>query len=117
MNKRQKGRAGEDLAATFLEQKGYQIIARNYRFDRGEIDLIAMDGKELVFIEVKTRHTGAYGSPEESITPFKEAQLKKVAEGYLFQHQIEEQACRFDVVAFTFENGKPQIRVLQNAIL
>ncbi len=117
MNKHQKGRLGEDLAARFLEGKGYRIIERNYRYDRGEIDIIAQEGKDLVFVEVKLRETEAFGTPEESITPFKEEQLKKVAEGYLFEHNLEDQACRFDVVAITFVDGKPSIRVLLNAIV
>jgi putative endonuclease len=117
MNKHQKGRLGENLAAQFLEGKGYRIIERNYRYDRGEIDIIAQDGKDLVFVEVKLRETEAFGSPEESITPFKEEQLKKVAEGYLFEKNLEDQPCRFDVVAITFVDGKPKIRILQNAIV
>lgn len=117
MNKHQKGRLGEDLAAHFLEGKGYRIIERNYRYDRGEIDIVAQDGNDLVFVEVKLRETEAFGSPEESITPFKEEQLKKVAEGYLFEHNLEDQSCRFDVVAIVLADGKPKIRILQNAIL
>jgi putative endonuclease len=117
MNKHQKGQLGEDLAAQFLQEKGYRIIERNYRYDRGEIDIVAQDGKDLVFVEVKLRETESFGSPEESITPFKEEQLKKVAEGYLFEHDAEDQQCRFDVVAITFVDRKPVIRILQNAIL
>lgn len=117
MNKQRKGRLGEDIALRFLEGKGYRIIDRNFRYDRGEIDIIAQDGTDLVFVEVKYRETEAFGSPEESITPFKEEQLKKVAEGYLLEHNLEDQACRFDVVAITVVDGKPRIRILQNAIL
>lgn len=116
MNKHQKGRLGEDLAVGFLEEKGYRIIARNYRYDRGEIDIIAHEGEDLVFVEVKLRETEAFGSPEESITPFKEEQLKKVAEGYLYEHGDENQPCRFDIVAITFVDGKPLIRILHHAI-
>jgi putative endonuclease len=116
MNKQQKGRLGEDLAARFLEERGYRIVQRNYRFDRGEIDIVAQDGRELVFVEVKTRENEQFGSPEESITPSKEEQLKKVAEGYVFEHNLENQPCRFDVVAITFSDGKPRIRLLQNVI-
>jgi putative endonuclease len=107
---------GEDLAASFLEGEGYRILARNYRFERGEIDIIAMDGGELVFVEVKTRETEAFGAPEESITPFKEEQLKKVAEGYLFEQAIENQQCRFDVVAITLRSDHPEIRILKDVL-
>ncbi len=117
MNTRTKGVEGEELAAEFLEREGYQIIERNYRFDRGEIDLVARDGNELVFIEVKARHSGSFGTPEEAVTLSKELQMKKVAEGYLGEHRLEEQACRFDVVAITFERGKPSIRLIRNAFI
>lgn len=107
---------GEDLATTFLEREGYKILERNYRFERGEIDIIAMDGNELVFVEVKTRETEAFGAPEESITSFKEEQLKKVAEGYLFERKLENQNCRFDVVAITLRTNHPEIRILKDVI-
>ena len=117
MNKRSKGAAGETLAAEFLKAKGFVILERNYRFDRGEIDLVARDGQELVFVEVKTRHSNTYGAPEESVTPAKEEQLKKVAEGYLYEHQIEGQSCRFDVVTLTYQDGSPVLRHIQNAFV
>jgi len=115
MNKRVEGARGEDLAAAYLERIGYRIIERNYRFDRGEIDLIAQDGDELVFIEVKARRSGAFGLPQDAVTPRKEEQIKKVAEGYLFEHQIENQACRFDVVAIAYEQEGTDIEVIRNA--
>jgi putative endonuclease len=115
VNKRREGSRGEKLAAEHLERNGYRIIERNYRFDRGEIDLIAEDGDELVFIEVKSRRSDAFGPPEDAITPQKQEQIKRVAEGYLFERQIEERACRFDVVAITFNHGKADIRVIRNA--
>jgi putative endonuclease len=115
MNKRAEGTKGEDLAAAYLERSGYRIIERNYRFERGEIDLIALEGDELVFIEVKARRSAAFGLPQEAITPQKEEQIKKVAEGYLFEHQIEDQACRFDVVAIAYERGRADIQLIRNA--
>lgn len=117
MSRRSKGMEGENLAAQFLEKRGYTILERNYRFDRGEIDLVAEQGQELVFIEVKARHSKRYGSPEESVTPAKEAQLKKVAEGYLYEHDIENQSCRFDVVTIIYQHGAPVVRLIQNAFL
>jgi putative endonuclease len=111
------GTEGESLAAQFLEAKGYTILEKNYRFDRGEIDLVAKDGQELVFIEVKARRSREFGAPEESVTPAKEAQLKKVAEGYLYEHSIENQSCRFDVVTITYQDGRPVLRLIQNAFL
>jgi len=117
MNRRSKGKEGENLAAQFLEKKGYSILERNYRFERGEIDLVAKEGQELVFVEVKSRHSQEYGAPEESVTPAKEAQLKKVAEGYLYEHNIENQSCRFDIVTITYQHGTPVLRLIHNAFL
>ncbi|MEK6757331.1 MAG: YraN family protein [Bacteroidota bacterium] len=115
MNSRKEGSRGEDLAAEYLAKNGYSILERNFRFERGEVDLIARDGDELVFIEVKARRSDAFGLPEDAITPQKEEQIKRVAEGYLFERQIENQACRFDVVAITYNQGKSDIRIIRNA--
>lgn len=115
VNKRAQGAIGENLAAEFLEKNGYLILQRNYRFERGEIDLIAKDGDELVFVEVKARTSKAFGSPEESVTPEKQEQIRNVAEGYLFENGIEDQPCRFDVVAIRYEKGKPNITLIRNA--
>ena len=91
------------------------ILQRNYRFERGEIDIIAEDGEELVFVEVKARRTKAFGEPEDSVTTQKQEQIQRVAEGYLFEHAISDRACRFDVVAIFFRNGKAEINHLKNA--
>jgi putative endonuclease len=117
MNQRSKGVEGEALAATYLERLGYHILEKNFRFERGEVDLIAEEGDELVFVEVKTRYGGKFGTPEEAMTTKKEALMKKVAEGYLHVHQIDQHACRFDVVAITFVSGEPRIRLIRSAFL
>lgn len=117
MNRQQKGKAGEELAASFLEKQGYRILQRNYRFDRGEIDLVAIESGELVFVEVKARHNDRFGSPEEAITPAKEEQLKKVAEGYLLERKLDHQACRFDIVSISYIGNTPEISVLRNAFV
>ena len=115
INRRFQGKAGEDLAASFLEKQGLKIIERNYRFERGEIDLIAEDGDELVFIEVKARSSRAFGTPEEAVTEEKQVQVQSVAEGYLYEHDIDNRPCRFDVVAIEFINNKTDIRHIRNA--
>jgi putative endonuclease len=115
INRRIQGKAGEDLAAGYLEQQGLKIIERNYRFERGEIDLIAEEGDELVFVEVKARRSAAFGSPEEAVTEEKQEQVHTVAEGYLFEHDIDNRPCRFDVVAIEFRNNKVDIRHIRNA--
>jgi putative endonuclease len=115
INRRIQGKAGEDLAARFLEQNGLKIIERNYRFERGEIDLIAEEGDELVFVEVKARSSAVFGAPEDAVTEEKQEQVHTVADGYLFEHDIDDRACRFDVVAIEFKKGKTEIRHIRDA--
>ncbi len=111
---RSKGDAGEALAENFLKKSGYKILRRNYYYDRGEIDLVAEDGPVLVFVEVKSRASNSHGTPEESITPEKENFLKRTAEGYLLEHNIEQRQCRFDLVAIEGESDRPVIRHLKD---
>ena len=110
-----RGHAGELLAEKYLEDLGYTIIERNYRFGKGEIDLIARDGEVLVFCEVKARHSDEFGPPEYALTPGKQQQIRKIAAGYLFEHEIAQHACRFDVVAIRFSGGEPEINYIRNA--
>jgi len=114
-NRRIQGKAGEDLAARFLENNGFTIVERNYRFERGEIDLIAEEGGELVFIEVKARNSTFFGAPEDAVTEEKQEQVRAVADGYLFEHDIDNRPCRFDVVAIEFKNGNPEIRHIRDS--
>lgn len=91
------GRAGEQQAIQYLEGKGYRLRTRNYRYGRGEIDLVMQDGPTLVFVEVKWRSGKGYGYPEEAIQPGQEAKLKETAEGYIEEHQWNG-PLRFDVI-------------------
>ena len=113
--RKKRGAEGESLAARFLERHGMTILQRNYRYERGEIDIIAEEGEELVFVEVKARRTKSYGEPEDSVTQHKQEQIQTVAEGYLLEHDIRDRACRFDVVAIMFHNGKAEINHIRNA--
>lgn len=92
------GREGERLAALFLEKQGLVIVERNFRTRSGEIDLVARDKKELVFVEVKTRSSTAFGSALEAVGPRKCRQIVRVASEYLLQNQGFDQAIRFDVI-------------------
>ncbi len=112
-NNKAKGDAGETAAAEFLAKNGFSILQRNYRYDRGEIDIVADDHGTIVFVEVKSRKPGSSETPEESITPQKEEFLKRTAEGYLFEHRQEEHRSRFDLVAIEWERGKRSIRHLK----
>lgn len=80
------GRGGESLAATWLEARGYRVVARNWRCQWGELDLVAESGDVLVFVEVKTRRGTAYGAPEEAITASKREHLIATAEAYMQAH-------------------------------
>jgi putative endonuclease len=97
------GKTGEDVALDYLKKKKYKIVDKGFRFLRGEIDIIAYDDETLVFIEVKTRKSVKFGQPEESITPAKRKQLRRVAQGYLLRKHIQDVECRFDVLSLTYD--------------
>jgi len=109
------GDCGEELAAVFLRKRDMEIVETNYRFGHGEIDIIARDGDVLVFCEVKTRKSDLFGPPEYAITLRKQAQVRKIAEAYLYERGISDQICRFDVVAIRMKGGKADLRYYKNA--
>lgn len=110
------GRSGEEAALDYLREKRYRIIQKGFRMLRGEIDIIAYDRKTLVFIEVKTRKSKDYGPPEESVTPAKQHQIRRIAEGFLARNNLQHVECRFDVLSLMFtEKGDYQIDHIQNA--
>jgi putative endonuclease len=108
------GKAGEDRAARFLAKQGYKILERNYRVPSGEIDLIALHQGEVVFVEVKTRTSDAFGAPELAVTPRKQRQMVKAALGYIKYKKLHQVPCRFDVVAIN-EASEKEIELIQNA--
>jgi putative endonuclease len=93
-----KGKSGEDKAAAFLRKKGYAVIKRNYRAKTGEIDIIAEKDGTLVFVEVKTRSTDAFGEGYQSVTHTKQDKIIRTAEFYLMENNMEK-LCRFDVIS------------------
>jgi putative endonuclease len=109
------GRGGEEEAARFLTQKGYRILERNFRAERGEIDLVAIDGNSLVFIEVKTKAKDGFGEPEDWVSPKKQRQIGKVAMAYLQKHGLEDADCRFDVIAITHAGTEKRIHHIEDA--
>jgi putative endonuclease len=92
------GTRGEGLAQGFLREKGYLVLETNYRCPCGEIDIVAQDGNELVFVEVRTRRTTRYGTPEESLTAAKARHLVAAAEEYLQQRGDNSTAWRIDLI-------------------
>jgi putative endonuclease len=117
MNKIAVGKYGEDLAVTFLLKLGYKIIDRNFRIRGGEIDIIALDGSIVVYVEVKTRSTHQFGTPEESITFYKLRFLERASKFYRSSHNNLPQQERIDVVAIDLSESKPQIKLIKNASL
>jgi len=104
------GNQGEEMAARFLEAKGLVIEQTQYRTPFGEIDLVCRDGREVVFVEVKTRRTRTYGYPEEAITPAKFRTLEKCALAYLETCGLAGGAWRIDVVSVeVLPEGDPRV--------
>ena len=109
------GSKGEELAVVFLKKRGYTILEKNFRCKFGEIDIIARERKTLVFVEVKTRSSLGFGSPQTSVTRKKQDQLTKVALFYLQKKQLFNCEARFDVVAVELNSMKKQIELIRNA--
>ena len=109
------GKTGEDLAVDELERRGYAISARRYRTKHGEIDIVALDGETLVFVEVKARTTGEFGSAAEAVTRRKQRKLVSMAVDYLAKNEVREVRCRFDVVAIDGAGESAEITVYPNA--
>ncbi|MBI5306844.1 MAG: YraN family protein [Planctomycetes bacterium] len=116
-DKKAIGAEGERLAVRFLKKKGYKILQRNYRSKGGEIDIICYDHGCIVFVEVKTRFSDAYGAPELAVNETKRRQIIKTASHYTAQKKIEGVDLRFDVVSiFHSPDAKcPTITLFQNA--
>lgn len=111
------GDRGERAAARYLRRQGFKILARQHSSRLGEIDLIALDGDCVVFVEVKTRRSDAAGHPVEAVTPDKQRQLTRLALAWLKQHNLLEHRARFDIVAILWPEGArhPEIQHYRNA--
>jgi len=115
LNRKEKGKLGEDIALEFLKHHGLQVLAQNVRCPLGEIDLVGRDGKTLVFVEVKSRFAKGYGAPQELVSRTKQRRLTLLARWYLKQHRLENQPARFDVVAISWQDAKPEVTWIANA--
>ncbi len=117
-NATDKGKWAEEIAGNFLEKKSYNLLFRNWRAERGDIDIIALDGDCLVFIEVKAGFSRKFGPPELRITQAKKRQLYKLASIFIAGadiSKIEHQSYRFDVVVVDGHQNKYDIRHYKNA--
>ncbi|MDD5724442.1 MAG: YraN family protein [Syntrophales bacterium] len=112
---RGKGIQGEDMAVACLKKEGYRIVERNYRCLYGEVDIIAMDKKDVVFVEVKGRKSDTFGSPEEAIGQAKQKKISKVALHYLQERRLTDHNARFDVVAILFMPQGNRVKLIRNA--
>jgi putative endonuclease len=111
-----RGAMGEAIAVHHLQLLGLRILETNFRYGKmGEIDIVAMDGETLVFCEVKMRHSDEYGPPRAAITEEKQRKLRRLAQAYLFQHEIGQHACRFDVVCIMKQGNTNEIEYIRNA--
>jgi putative endonuclease len=115
--KKSLGRRGEDAAARFLRRLGYRILARGLDSRLGELDIIAVDGRTIVFVEVKTRTTTDAGHPTDAIDATKQRRMTQAALAYLKSHGLLQHAARFDVVAVTWPENlcRPTIEHFKNA--
>lgn len=111
------GQRGERAAARYLKRKGYKIVARGDRLRPGELDIVAVDGRTVVFVEVKTRSSDRWGSPAEAVDLQKQRRLTRLAVTYLKRHGLLEYPARFDVVAIIWpeDRWRPLIEHFKNA--
>lgn len=114
---REIGDDGEELAAAYLESKGYTILERNYHFERAEVDIVAYNNEShIVFVEVKKRSTNRYGEPEEYIDEEKKSNVYKAAEAWLYERKMDGAPVRFDVISILqHRNEAPNIKHFERA--
>jgi len=117
--RRDLGLLGEDLAAQLLQQRGYVILERNYRCPYGEVDIVARDHDRLAFVEVRARRGTSFGTPQESVTPRKQARLAAVARSFLQEKSYSDVDWGIDVVAvqFTPDGVLQRIELIRDAVI
>lgn len=114
--KHETGIIGENMAERYLRNIGYEIIQRNFYCKQGEIDIIAKDKNELVFIEVKTRTNITYGKPAESVNNIKQKHIYDATKYYLYKNSINEVYVRFDVIEIYLLNRKAKINHIKQIL-
>lgn len=116
MTNTQLGQKGEKVASKYLEKLGYTIVSRNYKCLYGEIDIIAKDKKDLVFVEVKTRSSRKYGEAREAVNEYKKKHIKKAATYYMYKHRLESELVRFDVIEIYVKESEFYIKQIKNTL-
>jgi len=110
------GRRGEDEAARYLRSLGYRIVGRREKVLRGDIDIVALDDRTVVFVEVRSRSDTRHGHPAETVGGLKQRRIAELAAAYIRRHRLEDCAVRIDVVAVTFPAGeRPVVEHYRNA--
>lgn len=109
------GKQGEEIAAKLLEQKGYIILDRNYRYLQYELDIVAFNHQEVVFVEVKTNHYFGGLFPEAAVHEKKQNALKIAAQSYLYERKLENCPARFDVISIILTDPEPLIMHFEDA--
>ena len=115
--KKTLGQRGEAAAAKYLRRLGYKIVARGDRFGPGELDLVAVDRRTVVFVEVKTLRSSDLGHPADAVTAAKQRRLTRLAVTFLKRHRLLDYPARFDVVAVIWpeDRRRPKIEHIKNA--
>jgi putative endonuclease len=109
------GKEGERLAEQYLKKKGYKIVERNYRCRGAELDLIVLDRRVIVFVEVKTRTGHGFGSPLEAVEFRKQQKMIQAAQYFLNEKKLHQRDARFDVVGISWPGGEPLVEHIENA--
>ena len=113
-DKKEFGKIGEEISCIYLKEIGYKIIKRNFICRQGEIDIIAKNKDEYVFIEVKTRSNLCYGKPREAVNKYKQKYIYKSAQYYLYRNRLNNAFIRFDVIEVYLQNDKYKLVHLKN---
>jgi putative endonuclease len=109
------GKEGERIAERFLLKKGYKLVERNYRCPLGELDLVVLDRRVVVFVEVKTRTGHAFGTPFEAVEFRKQRKMMQAAQYFLAQKGLQQRDARFDVVGISWPGHEPSVEHIENA--
>ena len=110
------GKLGEDIAVNYLKQKGYKILDRNFECRQGELDIIALDKKEIVFIEVKTRTSNRYGYPSEAVNKIKQKHMLQTIKYYLYTRNLNDEFVRIDVIEVYIKDNVYKVNHIKKAL-
>lgn len=114
MDNQELGRLGEEFALHLLVTKGFKILAKNWRYRKDEVDIIAKDDQFLVIVEVKTRSTSYFGEPYTAVTKKKQGFLIRAANAYIEKYDVDLE-CRFDIISIVFAENRHQVEHIEDA--